>query len=218
MLQRHVAGESVAQALNACGGGGRFVPQVALPAGEGYEAFVHRSGQVPTRDNLHDLFNGLVWLGQPALKARLNELHRQGLAQPQASGRRGALRDALTLFDESGALLQGPEAVRAALTAHDWRRAFVDEAKAWAGMTVLVVGHALLEKLAIAPRKSHTAHAWWGDPLSASAGDWARKPFLALPVHGIPGWWPSVQDEGFYADASVFRPPKALRRAGPSGP
>lgn len=217
MLARHAGGEPVAQALNACGGAGRFVPQAALPEGEGYEAFIARSGQVPTRDNLHDLFNGLVWLGQPALKSRLNALHAQGLAWPQPTGRRGALRDALTLFDENGALIDGPEPLRAALAAHDWRAAFVDQAPMWRTAKLLVVGHALLEKLATAPRKNHTAHAWWGNPLPAPAEAWAAKPFLPLPVHGIPGWWPGAQDEAFYADAVVFRPPKALRTEGASG-
>jgi hypothetical protein len=31
--------------------------------------------------------------------------------------------------------------------------------------------------------------------------------FTPLPVLGVPGWWPR-QDEDFYADASIFRPPR----------
>jgi hypothetical protein len=34
--------------------------------------------------------------------------------------------------------------------------------------------------------------------------------FTHLPVLGVPGWWP-VQDEQFYADATVFRPPRQPR-------
>lgn len=48
----------------------QFVPQHSLPPGEAYEAFIRRTGLVPTRDNLHDLFNGLVWQRFPRAKAR----------------------------------------------------------------------------------------------------------------------------------------------------
>ena len=194
----------------------RFVPQAALPTGQGYERFIAARGEVPTRDNLHDLFNGLVWLAQPALKARLNALHLQGLAAPAAAGRRGPLRDALTLFDEFGAVLQAPATLRQALAARDWGLAFRDLTDEWAHTQLLIVGHALLEALATRPRKSLTAHAWAGDPLAADAATWAGKPWHPLPVHGIPGWWTaSAQDATFYADTSVFRLPKPRRPAGP---
>ena len=52
----------------------RFVPQSALPAGTAYEQFIFDTQQVPTRDGLHDFFNGLSWLHFPATKARLNQL------------------------------------------------------------------------------------------------------------------------------------------------
>ena len=45
----------------------RFVPHESRPRGEAYEAFIARTGCVPTRDNLHDLFNALVWLTFPLL-------------------------------------------------------------------------------------------------------------------------------------------------------
>ena len=37
----------------------KFVSQDALPEGEAYESFIATTGNIPTRDNLHDLFNGL---------------------------------------------------------------------------------------------------------------------------------------------------------------
>lgn len=217
VLARTWAGATVAAALDAEGAGVHFVPQTVRPTGEPYEAFIARSGQVPTRDNLHDLFNGLVWLLQPALKRRLNALHAAAIAEQGVGGRRGPLRDALTLFDENGAILQAPPALLMALQARDWPALFVDQAAAWAQAELVVVGHALLEKLATAPRKAHTAHTWVGDPLAADAAAWARKPWHPLPVHGIPGWWPGPQDAGFYADQQVFRPPKPLRTAGAAG-
>jgi hypothetical protein len=69
----------VAAALNAHPAAPRrFVAQDALPAGEPYEAFIARTRCVPTRNNLHDAFNGLVWLAEPELKGRLNALQAEG--------------------------------------------------------------------------------------------------------------------------------------------
>ena len=52
----------------------RFVEASALPSGRAYESHVALTATVPSRDNRHDLFNGLVWLRFAALKRRLNEL------------------------------------------------------------------------------------------------------------------------------------------------
>ena len=37
----------------------RFIPQAELPAGVAYEAHIFNTGAVPTREGLHDFFNGL---------------------------------------------------------------------------------------------------------------------------------------------------------------
>ena len=34
---------------------------------------------------------------------------------------------------------------------------------------------------------------------------WADKPFVPLPVLGVPGWCAANEDAGFYADREVFR-------------
>jgi hypothetical protein len=220
---------SVAEALNRLAAGRspqlaagplRFVPQTALPEGEAYEAFIARTARVPTRDNLHDFFNGLVWLRFPALKRRLNELQAQAIARDGIGAVRGPVRDALTLFDENAAWLHAPPALEAALRLHDWHSAFVSERPAWREAQVVCFGHALLEKL-LAPRKNLTAHAWPVPP-GAPAADWlvaqltperlAAKPHLALPVLGVPGWWPANEAPAFYDDASVFRPRRAQVR------
>lgn len=206
------AGASVAQALNGAAAGRlpvRFVPQAELPAGQGYEAFIHHSGQVPTRDNLHDLFNGLVWLHWPALKQALNQAHASALAQGGAL-RRGAQRDALTLFDENALLLAAPGPLAQALAARDWLRLFGPLRPLWAQARAWAFGHALLEKL-VQPYKAITAHAWLL-PEGATPATWALPAALPrtwhpLPVLGIPGWWPANEAPGFYADPQVFRPP-----------
>lgn len=199
-----------------------FVPQSALPPDEPYEAFIHRTGRVPTRDNLHDFFNGLVWLAFPQAKCQMNRLQAAEIAARGIGPVRGRLRDAITLFDEHGAVLQAPPVLWAALQARDWRRAFVDLRPLWTGARLTVFGHALMEKL-VAGQKSATAHLLLGpDPHDPSlpaddgclsdalAADWlARKPFTPLPVAGVPGWHPGNANFCFYDDSEVFRPRRA---------
>ena len=202
----------------------RFAPQDALPEGMAYEQFIHTTGTVPTRDNLHDLFNGLIWLRFPHTKLRLNQLQAQAIAQDGVQATRGPLRDALTVFDENGAVLQAPEALWAALRVRDWQRLFIDLRPQWAKARLVLFGHALLEKLA-SPRKPMVAHvyqapiaiqtianldAWLAQAVQPQA--WSAKPFVPLPVLGVPGWWPANEAPGFYDDAEVFRPARANSR------
>lgn len=216
-------GATVAQALNGAlaarhqptqlaAGPLRFIPQAELPEGEAYEAHIHRTASVPTRDNGHDFFNGLLWLHQPALKRRLNELQAAEIARTGITAQRGPLRDALTLMDENGALLHGPAPLLQALRERRWVDLFVTHRALWRGAELLVFGHALLDQLATAPRKGLTAHVLVGDPLTMTATDWAAKPFLPMPVSGVPGWWAAQEEPGFYTDAAVFRPARSARR------
>lgn len=188
-------------------------PDTAAPL-EAYETHIARTAQVPTRDNRHDFFNGLVWLALPRLKRCLNELQARQIALHGVGPRRGALRDRLTLFDENGALWQAPPPLVEALRRRDWRALFVTHRAAWHDARTTLVGHALLEKLT-APRKAMTAHVWVV-PEGVDAEAWlvnalasdhpASRVHLPLPVLGVPGWWPANESEGFYADATVFRP------------
>jgi hypothetical protein len=199
----------------------RFVPQADLPSGVAYEQFIFNTHTVPTRDGLHDFFNGLCWMRFPLTKQRLNQLQAAEIATAGVGQVRGALRDGLTLFDENAALLQAPEALWDALLARDWARLFVDLRPLWAQARLVLFGHALLEKL-VSPYKSITAHVL-REPVPLALGDdlaawdaWlaqtlhapllARKPFTPLPVLGVPGWWSANQDPAFYADTGVFRP------------
>ena len=198
--------------------GPQFVGASLVPRGEAYEAFVARTRSVPTRDNLHDFFNGLVWLQFGEAKRRLNVLQSAEIARAGVGPVRGALRDALTLFDENGAVLDAPPALWEALLARDWRRLFVQLRPLWRQSRLIVFGHALLEKL-VCPRKDLTAHVWRAQPRlepeisldSWLAGELTRerlagKPFTPLPVLGVPGWWPGNENLSFYDDSLVFRP------------
>ncbi|WP_284414616.1 DUF3025 domain-containing protein [Acidovorax sp. SUPP3334] len=195
----------------------RFVPHSALPADVAYEQFIFDTGTVPTRDNLHDCFNGLVWLRYPQAKRRLNALQALAIADTGVGAVRGPLRDAITLFDENGAMLFAPAPLREALAARDWRRLFVDLRPLWQQAQLVLFGHALLEKLE-SPRKPITAHVYQAQHAIDSVADvdaWlagaldpshlATKPFLPLPVLGVPGWWPENENFCFYDDSLVFR-------------
>ncbi|HET9024406.1 MAG TPA: DUF3025 domain-containing protein [Burkholderiaceae bacterium] len=191
-----------------------------------YEEHIYRTGEVPTRDNLHDFFNALVWLTFPRAKARLNALQAGAIAQDGVGPRRGPLRDAATLIDENAVLLVTPrDDLVDALAAHDWRSLFVVHRTAWRSeVRAIVFGHALMEKLT-APYRGATAHAL---PLRAAAdtplagldeavaavldGDLTPGRLLPLPVLGIPGWAEN-EDATFYDDASVFRPARGARSA-----
>ena len=207
-------------ALNDAGSPVLGVAQDALPAGMPYERFIFETGACPVREGLHDFFNGLCWIGLPRTKRALNALQAAEIArQGGVGGRRGPVRDAITVFDENGLLLDAPQPLWDALLARDWRRLFVDLRPSWGQARVLIVGHALLEKLA-APRKDMTGHVWAAPcPLSEgldAADAWlaaqctperlAAKPFTPLPVLGIPGWWPENENFSFYDDSVVFRP------------
>jgi hypothetical protein len=215
----------------------RFVPQHHLPADVPYEQFISDTGCVPTRDNLHDFFNALVWLIYPKIKIRLNALQAlelekftapatEDLSNPGA--KRGRLRDAATIFDENAALMMTSDAdLIDALRAHDWREVFIRRRHAFGPQCELrLFGHALIEKL-VSPYKAITAHVRpllvksvffemsecdrrtsINDTIAQQlAGGLTMTSFTPLPVLGIPGWWP-CQDEAFYEDVAVFRPKK----------
>ncbi|HMA06553.1 MAG TPA: DUF3025 domain-containing protein, partial [Ramlibacter sp.] len=163
VLRRAAAGLALHQALNEQGGAPvRFVDASTLPVDEPYERYIFDSGNCPTRRNLHDFFNGLCWLRLPRSKQRLNALQAGQIVGAGVGAERGPLRDAITVFDENGALLQAPPALWDALLARDWRRLFVDLRPLWRQARVVVSGHALLEKL-VTPRKEITAHVWAAD-------------------------------------------------------
>ena len=209
----------------------RFVPQSSLPSGVAYEQFIFDTQQCPTRDGLHDFFNALYWDLFPRTKARLNQLQTEQITQLGSVTQRGAVRDALTVFDENGALLIAPPELWDALIAMDWQRLFVALRPIWQQARLIPFGHALLEKL-VQPRKPITAHVYIAqftieniaikaintpakpkfydilDVLVAadlSAEKLASKPFAPLPVLGIPNWWADNENPQFYGDETVFR-------------
>jgi hypothetical protein len=195
-----------------------FVRQAELPAGQAYESYIFNSRKCPTREGLHDFFNGLAWLHFPVTKTRLNQLQAAQIAAHGVGQVRGAVRDALTVLDENAAFLQAPAPLWEALCARHWQRLFLELRPLWAQARLVLFGHALLEKL-VQPHKGITAHVLRVDGPVSDASDLdacvaaglsehhlATKPFVPLPVLGVPGWWPANEAPAFYADKRVFRP------------
>jgi hypothetical protein len=212
-----------------------FVPQEDLHEGTAYEEHIGATGCVPTRDNYHDFFNGLVWLTFPRIKVQLNALQAAQIAQDGVGKSRGPARDGATIFDENAALLlvrdnaEG-QALIEALREHRWQETFMQRRAQWGvDAQVWLFGHALMEKL-VAPRKAITAHtrivladeqfftlehearrAWIDARVSQQLADegLSTAGFTPMQALGVPGWWPD-QDQAFYADPTVFRAKRAI--------
>jgi hypothetical protein len=206
----------------------RFVPAEELP-GVSYEAHIYHSGEVSTRaDNWHDLFNALVWARLPAIKVAMNAVHHRETGDTHQNSR-GAVRDALTLFDECGVIIASTnQNFLERLAKRDWG-VFVEDTTLWqCNSRLIVTGHAILEK-SLNPYKSMTAHALLigfneelfdqSDEAVVSNLDEGLATMILngeilkstaclspLPLMGIPGWWAETkQDSIFYDDPGVFR-------------
>jgi hypothetical protein len=214
-------------------GGGvpvEFVPQEAK-TDEPYETRVYARGKVLTRShNWHDLFNALVWVTFPRTKAAINRHHYREMLAHQGEGVRGAPRDVLTLFDESGVIVASSEdELGALLRDFRWKELFWQRrGEVIESMRFYVFGHAIYEK-ALQPYKGITAKSvifdvparelerplpqqlatldarlakHFGEPKALAATD----AYAPLPVLGIPGWTADNEDETYYDDAQHFRP------------
>jgi hypothetical protein len=190
-----------------------------------YERLVH-TGYIPTRDISHDWYNGLVWLAFPKVKQLINLRHIEDAANREAmsgcspANGRSRLRDALTLFDESGALfLTTDSALCNALSAHDWKALLLEQRESWdTRAKVLLLGHGLLDSMS-RPYKGlcakvvpvHVASLDMSPPelqqLMWLVVEQLRGPgnLSPLPVMGVPGWFRDSEVPGFYDDTAVYR-------------
>jgi Protein of unknown function (DUF3025) len=215
-----------------------FVPPAAGIDRPAYEARIFLAGEVEVRpENAHDVFNALVWMAFPLTKAQLNRRHYEALSREPAGSNRGALRDALTVLDESGVIVASSEpALLEHLRAFRWKQLFVaGREQARAQMHFALFGHGLYEK-ALRPYIGITGHALL---LTVDAGFHAlpsreqrlnldRKAaeqaatalgatsdLAPLPLLGVPGWWAANEAPEFYEDAEYFRPGRARPRRTP---
>lgn len=211
------------------------------PPLEGYEAHIHDTGAVPTRSNdWHDFFNALSWCVWPRTKAALNAAHVREVAARRSAGiaGRGALRDALTQFDECGLLVISCDPdILALLAAHAWQEVFWRQRARLAGNTAfLVFGHGSWEQLrspfvglcaktlqrSVAPEwfdlpqpaRQAEADAWLAGRIAS--GDLLTRPraLRPLPLLGIPGVTPDNETADYYLDTRQFRPARQPLEAG----
>jgi len=186
----------------------RFVPPAA--SDPYYEVHLFETGQVQTRpDNRHDLFNALAWLAFPRTKARINAMHAAEI--PKEGGRRGRLRDMLTIFDEGGTIVVCSGEIERLVREARWRELFVERQR---DFRIVVVGHAVLEQ-ALDPHPGITCKVIFADAsrdLDAQAAHWLTttsktpRDLPPLPVFGYPGWFPGSGQPAFYSDERYFRP------------
>lgn len=208
-------------------------PAATQGASMPYEARLFEKGELEFREhNWHDLFNVLVWLTFPQAKAALNARHHAMLATPGevATNRRGAVRDALTLFDESGIVVISADAeLLRMVRGFQWKPLFWKRRAAVVdGMQFLLFGHALYEK-ALAPYKGMTGRGLLFEierdfldlPLPEQRARIDRyvsqriadpralqstQELAPLPVLGVPGWCADNECAEYYDDRNHFRP------------
>jgi hypothetical protein len=218
-LQHHVTGRHLS-----------LVAQETLAEPTHYESRIYQRGEIATRsDNWHDLLNALIWKSFPAIKSALNTRQAQTVARIGAR-RRTREQDALTQFDEAGAVLVLRDRQSlASWDAHDWPGLFLRQRDAWRDgrITLAIFGHALLEhalhpeillvaKALVFVADDARVDAAAIDALAAAAileHEYLSDPqrLRPLPLSGIPGWHRCAQDDRFYADTACFRPLRSGR-------
>jgi len=203
-----------------------------------YEIRLYERGELVFRErNWHDLLNVLIWLALPAAKAALNARHYAAYEQMPAGGR-GAVRDALTLFDEDGVIvLAADPGLLQLIRDFQWKRLFWEQrADVVGNMCFLPFGHALCEKalipfrgmtgrglllevdrafLALAPTQQLASIDNLVARQLADTGVLQRTRDLApVPVLGVPGWYSANECAEYYDDSGYFRPGRSRRIAG----
>jgi hypothetical protein len=216
---------------NSLGSPIRFVaPPADAVSAMRYETAIAATGEVPTRDNWHDLFNAVQWVAFPRLKAAINAQHVRLLTAggtAEATARSGQ-RDVLTMLDESGVIVASADASLLDLVRRfQWRELFVERrGEVIRNMRFVLAGHGLLEK-SLAPFIGITAKAMLlpvdtntttldadSCALDALAADWLcnesnlcdSRNLAPLPLLGIPSWDVRNESVAFYANTDYFRP------------
>jgi hypothetical protein len=214
----------------------RFVPQAPKSNvwTEDYEPRIYLKGEVQTRvHNWHDFFQVLIWAAFPRTKAVLNAKHYEAIAHRITSTphnkRRTPMENALTQFDECGAIIVTADAQLAQLIREfSWKELFWHHRPRLKNkLQCFVFGHAIYEK-ALKPYQGLTAHAivstvaeeffqWpmrqqleFLDHFAAEAFHNERyatpKSFQPFPVLGMPGWDKNNNRESYYNNVDYFRP------------
>lgn len=209
-----------------------FIPQVVGKHRheQNYELKIYLTGQVQTRtNNWHDFFNALVWKIFPRAKSALNQLHYQAqLSELSVEAvNRCTLRDAATLFDESGVIIISSDALLIQLIKDfEWKELFWRQRTVvLSSMRFFVFGHGMYEK-ALNPYIGMTGKAiifevkkdfFLQDLLSQlNSVDLMLEQFLLcalsssddltpIPLLGYPEWDTDNCHESYYENKKYFR-------------
>ncbi|HEY5601728.1 MAG TPA: DUF3025 domain-containing protein [Gammaproteobacteria bacterium] len=221
-------------------GGGkvlRFIPQSVKPQGfeDSYEPRIYLRGEIQTRlRNWHDFFQVMLWRLFPKTKVLINELHylasKQRLDNEPHNQQRSAMENALTQFDECGAVLVSSEPGLLDLVKNfQWKTLFWEHRNdVRRHLRCVVFGHALYEK-ALNPYVGMTAHSVLlpvttqlvAEPaltLIPRVDDLLRERFRTrhaitspgdfspFPLLGMPCWDANNDQELYYDNLRYFRP------------
>jgi hypothetical protein len=207
-----------------------------LPFELQYEPRCYLRGEVPTRaGNWHDLFNALVWLTFPEMKAAMNARHYRAMTGTVAfehqtsASERGGVRDVTTLLDESGVIVVSSniELIRM-MKNFEWKELFWHRRReVLAHMRFYIVGHGLYEK-ALRPYVGMTGHGMLLQ-VASEFHDLSLEQQLVnvdmlvaeqlrdeekyripdelspVPLLGIPGWMAENDNAAFYDNTTYFR-------------
>lgn len=201
---------------------------------EHYAPRIYTSGELQTRiNNWHDFFQFLTWMMFPKSKAVINSIHipmaRERIESGNDTGRRSPLENAMSLFDEGGALiLSSNHDLLEMVRNFDWKSLFWKHRKELKDQfQCIIYGHALYEK-GLAPYLGMTANTILfevdKDYFSASSSEKLKfsdqllaeylnrdviekpKDLQPFPILGMPGWYQGNEDEIFYENQEYFRP------------
>lgn len=208
-----------------------FAPQIQgkNAAEQCYESEIYLTGRIPTRTrNWHDFFNALVWQIFPRAKSVLNHLHYQAqlIELSNKASNRSKLRDAATLFDESGVVVVSSQVSLIQLIKDfAWKELFWRQRMTvLSSMRFFVFGHGLYEK-ALAPYTGMTGkgiifsvtEAFFRQDLSAQLRTidsmldahlsqlTTTADLTPIPLLGYPGWIEDNRNEIYYANKKYFR-------------
>jgi len=194
---------------------------------EQYEPRVFLKGELQTRtQNWHDFFNAIIWLKFPETKKTLNTLHFKQAKQRLKGSNRSTLENRITQFDECGAIvITNNKKLLELIKNHQWQELFLNNKTEFEeNIKCVIFGHAIFEK-SLNPYIGLTCHCLLiesNDLLEDLKNDefsnldqkiatiWNSKiasaplKFNALPILGIPGYWPE-QNTLFYKNTKYFR-------------
>ncbi len=220
----------------------KIVPQEGKPDHfeQHYAPRIYLHGEIQTRTrNWHDFFQLLTWFVFPKTKAVINAIHiPRAKARIEGAGdvgRRSAVENMLSLFDEGGVVIaSSDESLLQLIRDFKWKELFWQRrAELATKLECTTFGHAMYEK-GLKPYLGMTANsillkveegyfqqsrterlAYIDERLAAifEAGDRYTQPrdLNPFPILGLPGWDEDNGEECYYDNTDYFRPGRRKR-------